>query len=38
MDGSGNIEEQTFYRTAESTYGIALRAFDNESGLWDIGG
>lgn len=36
MGGTGNIEEQTFFRTAEKTYGLALRAYDQQTGQWAI--
>ena len=36
MDGSANIEEQTFARPDGSTYGVALRAYDRKSGQWAI--
>jgi hypothetical protein len=36
IDGSGDIEEHTFYRTTGKTYGIGLRAFDKKTGTWAI--
>ncbi len=36
MDGSGNIEEHTFFRSDVNTYGLALRVYDKEAGLWAI--
>lgn len=36
VDGSANIEEHTFFRTAGTTYGIAVRAYDARTGQWAI--
>ena len=36
IDGSANVEEHTFIRSAGITYGIALRAYDSKAGEWAI--
>lgn len=36
MGGSGNIEEHTFFRSSEKTYGVALRTYDKKTGEWAI--
>ena len=36
IDGSANVEEHTFIRSAGTAYGIALRAYDSKAGQWAI--
>jgi len=36
IDGSANVEEHTFIRSAGVTHGIALRAYDSKAGTWAI--
>lgn len=36
IDGSANVEEHTFFRTAGTSYGIAVRAYDPKTGTWAI--
>lgn len=36
VDGSANVEENTFFRPAGVTYGIALRTYDAKSRQWAI--
>jgi len=36
MDGSANVEDNTFMRPAGVTHGVALRAYDRASDLWAI--
>jgi hypothetical protein len=36
IDGSSNVEENTFHRATGDTQGIALRAYDKKTSLWAI--
>jgi hypothetical protein len=36
MDGSANIEDNTFYKPGGVTHGVALRAYDTKNGQWAI--
>src|ERR1700761_2349638 len=36
MDGSANVEDNTFFRPTGNTQGVALRAYDRKTGLWAI--
>ncbi len=36
IDGSGDVEEHTFFKATGKTYGIGLRAFDRKTGTWAI--
>jgi hypothetical protein len=36
IDGSSNVEENTFHRPTGDTHGIALRAYDSKTGQWAI--
>lgn len=36
MDGSANVEDNTFYKPDGFTHGVALRAYDSKTGQWAI--
>jgi len=36
VDGSVNVEEHTFNRPTGTTYGVAVRAYDDQKGTWAI--
>ncbi|MGH9642137.1 MAG: hypothetical protein ACRD3Q_06890 [Terriglobales bacterium] len=36
MDGSANVEDNTFNRPGSVTHGVALRAYDQKTGQWAI--
>jgi hypothetical protein len=36
IDGTANVEEHTFVKSAGVTYGIAMRSYDAKSGQWAI--
>src|SRR5581483_5551402 len=36
MEGSANVEDNTFFKSSGTTHGVALRTYDARSGQWAI--